>query len=188
MTDWGDVPTWISAVTTAGALAAAAWVVVIELRRERRSEEASRSEQAAKVAAWCEHVDYRHPRVYEFSGGGDPEVVGWGLTIHNGSDLPVYEAVVGVAAETSRSLVLVGALPPGYRRVPMPEDVTILDAKYGSASLTVSFRDAAGTRWIRGASGCLHEDSAEARARRVVVPPMEQLHRDHAPRDDESDQ
>lgn len=97
VTDWGDLPTWVSAVTTTGALFAAAGVVGLELKRERRGEASALADQATKVAAWCKHVDYRHPRVYEFSAGGGPEVVGWGITIHNGGDLPVYDVVVGMS-------------------------------------------------------------------------------------------
>jgi hypothetical protein len=76
--DWGDVPTWVGALTTIGALIAAGWLVKVELGRDRRTTEASaRAQQADLVASWNDQVDSDS----------------WAV-VRNGSQLPIYDVYV----------------------------------------------------------------------------------------------
>lgn len=102
---WGDVPTWVAAVTSLLALLAAAFaglvayaVLDVELGRDRvaaaeRAErrEAEQRAQAGKVAAWYATWDGEAP----FGPLAPPPSLQanqvYGAVIRNGSELPVYE-------------------------------------------------------------------------------------------------
>lgn len=134
--DWGDVPTWVSAITTAGALIAAGFVVRIELRRDKRQTDAAeRAEQADQVAVW--HQAY--PRV--------------GVVIHNGSVLPIYS--VAVSFDCNDTLVRVALdqpVPPGDYLIHYPAAMAV---HAGEAALEITFEDTAGRSWLRAADGRL---------------------------------
>lgn len=152
--DWGDVPTWLSAVTTLGALFAAGWVVVIELGRERRAERlleeqrdaAARSEQANLVAAWSDW-DRERPCIL----------------IRNGSALPIYNVRVELThhSQPTRPYEVQVILPPGDHRAVYPADIVGYDAlgdvtdSSMTWSIRLNFYDAAGRSWMRDELGRL---------------------------------
>lgn len=148
-TDWGDVPTWISAITTLGALAAAGWVVAIELRRDNRATKARESaEQADLVAAWLTSDD-------------DSDTY-W-VNLQNGSPLPVYDVRVLLMPEQAvregnpkrigEWIPTIPVVPPGtLRLVWEPEVDQPWKTKWEAA---VSFRDAASREWLRDGDGRL---------------------------------
>lgn len=154
--DWGDIPTWISALTTLGALVAAGWVVRIELRREeqaviaRADERAARerSEQADNVAAW---PDWNRDR---------PAIL-----IRNGSQLPIYNVRLEFTsgARSPRRIQPMPMLAPGDHHAAYPGDI-VSDDGTGNFSDTshlwnvrLRFVDSAGRDWVRDEYGILRK-------------------------------
>lgn len=162
--DWGDFPTWISAVTTFGALVAAGWVVSIEVKRENRTEKLldqqradhARAEQADHVAAWYIRVESSRP--------GMPP--GSQINVRNGSRLPIYDVAVELleGPETHR-LPRVAILPPGDHSLPYPDAMREITAIFDSNAkirarlraleIVLTFRDTAGRVWTRNQYGSL---------------------------------
>ena len=174
--DWGDVPTWIVALTTLGVLIAAGVLLRGEVGRdhrvlaadaerrdkeaaaeeERREREAS-SHQADHVAAWC--------------GQADNQTRDHKLFFGNGSALPVYDVVVTWVLPDGATLpqepyALMG---PGRTVDAIPSDV--LEARTerfpdlnswefaGKLKVGIRFRDTAGRVWERDAKGVLSQSA-----------------------------
>jgi hypothetical protein len=176
---WGDVPTWLLALTTLAALGAASVAAVVayavlriegdrevraaQERAERR--ETDRRAQAARVAAWYgswQTVIYASGK--PIPGAGD--VLASGAVIGNTSGLPVYDVLVwfymptgperGLSPQDARG---VGAerrdvVPPGETHVYVPQLFKDLEsAGSGGAQprwlVAIEFTDAAGVRWRR---------------------------------------
>lgn len=142
---WGDVPTWVLAVTTLLALVAAAFAGVVayellrmELGRDRRAEqerseqrEADRRAQASRVAAWFgrwENLDLWA----NAPTGPALDMTARGAAIRNASDLPVYEVRVSFCVPTPPGAGLnwrsgrglsppVPIVPPGAENVALPD-------------------------------------------------------------------
>lgn len=175
--DWGDFPTWISAVSSAVALAAAITAAVVarrlfllESRRdqatsdERRArEDEARQGQASQVSAWWAWDE-------EFATfGNQRDAIGWRFYIRNTSDLPVYQVSVTLLRPNTQSDYAeegsgtIAVIPPGETAASQPglpwleeldedEHATLLPA--------IKFRDAAGRWWQRDATGVLAPASA----------------------------
>lgn len=136
--DWGDVPTWISAITTLGALVAAGVIVYLEVRRDRRAaEQRAREDQANSVAAWH-----------------STETDGHHILVRNGSTLPVYRVVVGVVHNRGVTHEAVRMIPPGDFRIPFPEEIEDWPPH---TDLRLWFTDTAGRSWRRRADGRLRQ-------------------------------
>jgi len=170
---WGDVATWVVAVTTLLAFVAAAVagtvaykVLAVETRRDLLADSERIAAQAAEVAAWCGRTK---AETSIFSDGSDtwPE---WGAVIRNASGLPVYglrvwycdpaDPAPGSDLRTLRwyeSSELSEVLPPGDTLVSPPREITKQRAAGGHERwlIAVEFTDAAGTRWLRGPLGKL---------------------------------
>jgi len=149
---WGDVATWVVAVTTLLAFAAAAFagLVAYELLRTELSRDMSaardragrdaveRRGQASVVAAW--YSTWQSEATFYPVRGGEP--VRWprpshsGAVIRNSSGLPVYDMRVSfcVPVDPSGGLTwhqgerysspsLTHVVPPGDTHVPLPDDV-----------------------------------------------------------------
>lgn len=182
--NWGDFPSWIIAITTTLAFAAAAIAARVTYRlykveagrdetaagdREARRE-AERRVQANKVAAWF------HSEQDAVSGTGKALLVTWGAVVRNASDLPVLDVKVtfsivqdlGTKApwqpvQAAGLLERIIVIPPGDERfIAIPDEIGELAAKIGSDSHVVSieFSDAAGNRWERNPRGVLIDLSA----------------------------
>lgn len=155
--DWGDIPTWVSAITTLGALIAAGWVVRIELKRDDRALTARASaEQADKVAAWP----------------GGRRAGTYFIVLRNSSDLPIYDVAVFAARADSggpppMAIERLDLLPPGDREIPFfvtkePRftatrvgfDEPIVDDEQ-KWLVVLEFSDSAGRRWRRDNRGRL---------------------------------
>lgn len=165
--DWGDFPTWVSAITTLGALIAAGIVVRVELKRdhqaqllaaEQRSAQA-RATQADLVAAW--HED-------------DPQV-GWTAIVQNNSNLPIYDVTVKFIdrVQALRGAVRERVVPPGRLLLDWPkewpeeiqeyaythiEDRELEDGDPRGFAVSVHFRDTAGRLWSRDQFGVLQAE------------------------------
>jgi hypothetical protein len=178
---WGNVPTWVLAITTLlGFIAATLAALItyellrIESRRDqvaaeerRQREQAERREQASRIAAWYG----RWSSVVKGPGmAADPRE--WprsGAIVANASDLPVYNVRVSfcVAVDPSAGLTwrqgerFLGALrlmPPGEQHVEMPDPVKAEDEAGGNEPtwlVAIEFTDASGVRWVRDPRGRL---------------------------------
>jgi hypothetical protein len=182
---WGNVPTWVIAVTTLLAFVAAAFAGIvtyellrIESRRDtvaaeelRQREEAQRRTQASRVAAWYG----RWSSVVKGPGmAADPrEWTRWGAIISNASGLPVYNVRVSfcVAVDPSGGLKwrqgerYLGALrlvPPGEEHVEMPDHLRAEEADGSEQTwlVAIEFTDASGGRWLRDPRGRLEPANA----------------------------
>jgi hypothetical protein len=147
---------WVTAISTAGAFLAAvvaALIAGIVLRHDR---EARRAEQASRLAAWV-----------EWRTGSDPGLGWWACVLLNTSRLPVFDVVLSyrlyyadgdtVGGGTDRLYLLA----PGKHEQRVPDRVTrsaeSLFAELEKTRVQISFTDAAGGKWRRGADGQLSE-------------------------------
>jgi hypothetical protein len=150
--EWGDIPTWISAVATLGLLIGAIITAIYAVR--------AFGEQSKEVAILAKQNDRdvaeRHrdqgARVYTVVEDNRPRYAHpYGI---NGSDFPVYGAQLWQAGPGGLSdpgdTVMI---PPGGRAMD-GRDISYLDAL---ANTVLTFRDAAGAQWIRMPDGNLKE-------------------------------
>jgi hypothetical protein len=158
---WGDVPTWIGAVATVGALAGAAVAAGIAYRLYRiestRDQEAAnerRRAQATRISGWHGLTTYREdlpgPKSRQF----------WKATVRNASDLPVYDGRVEFRkTATQDGAPPVGAVPSHKDIRVLPPGTEQLDGPDGDSDYSVAlrYRDAAGVVWYRDAQGFLTE-------------------------------
>jgi hypothetical protein len=168
----GDLPEWLAAIGTVGALGGALWQIRVERNRriaqDARDREERRREQARKIACW--------PGESEDPGPIDPW---WGtstpIDLVNGSDEPVYNVVVSIvlvqgagAPRTTEELKeraeiqhdaprsTAAILVPGAWRVWVPG--TGWDGGMGlRLGAEIAFTDRAGVSWIRRGTGALEE-------------------------------
>jgi hypothetical protein len=165
----GDLPTWIAAVGTVGALFAALRQIQVE-RQARQGAERALSEsalraQAETVSGWY-GGQATPPDSDESSQGRD-----W-LVVLNRSHEPVYQAVAtlvfiqGTGPRTGEAWVEVekrtggtetyrstmGVIPPGRWRTQVPSDWGHMQAQ---PAVEVAFTDRAGNHWIRRSDGTL---------------------------------
>lgn len=83
--DWGNVPSWISAVGSLAAFGIAAWAARAAWKQVEHLNETKEHEQASKVAAWLS-IDKQY--FQQHAKHDYPAVV---LRYVNASDLPVYD-------------------------------------------------------------------------------------------------
>ena len=154
---WGDVPTWLAAVGTCGAVIVSLYLARQDgLRREQRE----RRRQAELVTAWL----------------GAEEAVGDQLfqqvVIQNSSSQSVYQLIVSLVSVQGAFRVTavpppqsdakvsdpfqtrVGQVPPGRF------DTRIQSGGHGMylrLGVEIAFQDASGVYWLRRGNGCLEE-------------------------------
>jgi hypothetical protein len=153
-----DVPTWIIAIATSGAVLGA-WVasqrlVSIERTRDKAATTHAERTQAEQVGAWID---------WETSQMSRPG--GWTVHILNASLLPIYDVVVDVYGPNGD---LRGTIPSDPRLVPPGLD----DRFHGVNDLNpgerregrrmraaIRFRDSGNRLWIRNRFGVLDVDT-----------------------------
>lgn len=164
--DWGDVPTWLNAIVTTGALVAAAiaaraaWAVLGFQRdtESKRGEAEERAAQADLVAAW--HDTWRVGRSATLRSRG--------AVLLNQSPLPVYELTVAFLGPDNikRASVTLPVVPPGEQKVSWPYElrtpagqdehrVPLYVESLSEFSVAIDFRDTAGRLWYRDRDGRL---------------------------------
>ncbi len=166
MIDWGDVPTWISGVSTVGALVAAVVAGVaatkllrVEQNRDRNREVAREREHVERVVAWHEPVP---------SDPNDPDSPRtWGVALDNGSGLPLYQVHVEfspVQRNRGQVNVVLEIIPPGrwllsgrvlYPRPDQPQWAGADGLPWEVYSIGLQFTDATGRTWRRDLHGIL---------------------------------
>lgn len=164
-TNWGDVPTWLSAMATVLALGFAAVAALaaqrvyrIESERDRISAEARREQeaflrrsQAALVSAWWGW------RAGESGGRSDR----WGAFVRNASETPVYQTsltVVDIHDPDVSERFELPIVPPGAEPAFHPSSLTLQDGQHRvDYRVEITFTDSAGGRWIRDQQGRLSE-------------------------------
>lgn len=178
--DWGDFPTWLSAITTLGALIYARRVVRIEMQREDRTEALERAQrrdearrhQADLVAAWHGTIT-RTMQVLSrtFTGpvASEQVVEERALIVQNASNLPVTNVEVTLFRADGQPVDAVRrrTIAPGRTTIDYtdlglaPEDLGDVD-EYGytldvdTFDVTIEFDDTKGERWKRDVNGVLH--------------------------------
>lgn len=146
---WGDVPSWLSAIGTVGALLVAMWLLFEEIKDRRASREADKQRVARRLSGWCEVK-------------GDEAI----LWIQNLSEEPAYDVVgyLGKAGTNLESLPYpdnvymeagFGVVPPGQKL-----DFKIDDRRFFASDIfpdipavAIEFTDANGRHWRRLANG-----------------------------------
>lgn len=169
--DWGDIPTWVSAIGTLVALAFAAVaarsaikVYEIESRRDRvhaderkRQLEFVRRAQAAMVSAWWG------------TQTGSDGVSRWGAFVRNASETPIYQtrvSVVKVFEPDISDSFGISVLPPTADPAFYPSTVWVSSAAERDVPdfrVEMTFTDSVGIRWIRDQQGKLAEVFPELR-------------------------
>jgi hypothetical protein len=153
---WGDIPTWIGAIATVGLLVGAIVTAryAIKAFREQSKEVAILAEQndrdiaerhrdqAARVFTVVEDARPRYAHPYA----------------KNGSDFPVYDAQFWQADPGGLSDPHDAGMIPPDGHAAESRDVSYLDAL---ANTVLTFRDAAGARWIRMPDGTLKEQERD---------------------------
>lgn len=166
--DFGDVPTWL-------AFTGAAWVVWIELRRDRRDkarevarqaelDKERRQSQAALVAVWYSRTSEDTPLAMM------PFVIpGWAAFVRNASDLPIYDVTAcflprwyrldqapGQDDKMGAVRLSLPVVPPRETvDFPLPGVIEYEGDDPSGYAVAVSFRDAAGMEWERDVEGYL---------------------------------
>lgn len=173
--DWGDFPTWVQAVVTAGALGAAVWagratwkVFNLERAREDRAEDEARERRAAdERAAQADLVAVWHTVLGSGLAEG-PLPTDWAARVINDSPLPVYEVSVefygpdGTERDVQRTFIV----PPGGQDFYWQQDLRkvadhdtnghpIYTESPQDFRVALRFRDTAGRQWYRDANGVL---------------------------------
>lgn len=157
----GDIPTWLGAVATSVAVGIALAGLARE-RAARRADDAAaafiaRREQASVVSAWvsAERID---------------GINGTAIMIRNGSESPIYHAVLslvllqGAGARTGEELARDGLDPEWQRTVlVVPPGTWYLEVSGGWGGMhrqpgaEIAFMDVHGVAWVRRADGLLQE-------------------------------
>ena len=163
----GDLPTWLAALGTVGALGAALWQISTERKRRHEREEQQREErhlaQARLIAAVIGP---------EEQSGGRTVSARTGIDLINGSPEPVYRLVVAIVNIQGAGMSTIEQWIESWDRdekvpgVPPIMTVSILPSGtyrvwvdffgWGTGA-EVAFTDRAGSHWIRHASGQLEE-------------------------------
>jgi hypothetical protein len=162
---FGDLPAWVAAIGTVGALAAAFRQIATERalrqRAEREAIDMAERSQAELVSAWYGG----HDELTEGGAGQD-----W-LVLLNRSNEPVYQAVASVVfiqgaapergeeyrrlrGEDERYFLdqqpTLGVIPPGRWRVHVPGGWGGMMRQPGAE---IAFSDRGGRHWVRRATG-----------------------------------
>lgn len=155
--NWGDVPSWVAAIGTVGALFAA----LLQIRNERlERKKIEVQEQAAEVSTWISN---------ELSS----EMTN--VIIQNTSTNPIYDVVLTIVIASGsgpRTGEEVAALPeqrelsvPSLRRassiIPPGRYVTEIPADWGGMNrkpgAEIAFTDKSGNHWVRRQNGKLEQ-------------------------------
>ncbi|MGP4026148.1 hypothetical protein [Actinomadura sp. 3N407] len=174
--DWGDVPTWVSALVAVLTLVGLVLTVIyahriyrLESERDERAAEERRARyeaesrsQAEKIAAWFAPASNDVPGENSF-----------GAFVRNASDLPVFDIYpvfrpasdgeptdggdwffenIAVLPPHETKFILLELTEDEYEEVPhhLRNEMFLVE---------ITFRDAAGVRWIRSADGSLIQEN-----------------------------
>jgi hypothetical protein len=156
-----DPSAWAGVALGAVSLGLSGWVAWQQrgqARDQQRLAEAQADAAARQQASqvWVTYTDW---------GGAPPDSIGdpepgWGATVFNGSDAPIYDVAVvvdprGAATGAEDYLPSPDPMAPGERQSVDGE------GRPGVDVVEVWFRDAAGNSWARSAEGWLRRNEAE---------------------------
>jgi hypothetical protein len=157
---WGDYPTWLAAIGTIAAVAAALWLAGRDSRRRRTEHERN---QAELVTAWLLPVGD------QTTSGLVPPII----AVINGSQQLAYKVIAslvpvrGAIGEDFRQTVgrdptafraFKGELPPGRTNLGVENPGGGMHIRF---AIELAFRDAGGRSWVRSADGVLERIRAE---------------------------
>lgn len=155
--DLGNVPEWVAALGTAGALIGTLVLLKHELD-ERRLREGSR------VAAWVGDPVYAKdipdPWIIDYGHQAD-DLIGWRVWVANAGDTPVFGVRVRVGDRPRLPREFThhyGIIAPGDRRSKLIGSPDLNPAEcIVDWVAEVAFTDSSGRHWLRLASGKLNE-------------------------------
>jgi hypothetical protein len=162
---FGDLPTWVAAIGTVGALAAAFWQIRTERRarvwQDTQDRRNARRAQAVRISGWIASPEDVARQEWQ-----DTALPRYGAVLLNHSEEPVYEAIaslVSIQGAGPSSVkgdghleyrAYLSVIPPGRHIA----DLGTCDGwPSGRAGVDLSFTDAAGMHWLRYATGGLVE-------------------------------
>jgi arabinogalactan oligomer / maltooligosaccharide transport system substrate-binding protein len=160
LVQWGDVSSWVSALSTIIALGFAAIAAYatqrayrIETGRDRAQAAFARRAQAALVSAWW---------------GTDAQGTRSGVLVRNASETPVYQATISAVSTRDVNVawqVNLSVVPPSDQPTYFPARSDLQGSVPTDAAqdyrVAMSFTDSTGIRWIRDRHGMLFEVSPE---------------------------
>jgi hypothetical protein len=179
--DFGDVPSWIAAVTSLLAFGAAVFAAIftwrtlsIENSREARTEKRAEEEQANKIACWISDSDSEN---FELSGH-KYKAIGVNMNIANASQQAIYEISISLFdKEAVLHVEKVSVIAPdSTATIPIPIEIvnrflpnhlqnvigTVTKQAENeskriaeSLQLEITFMDSKGIYWRRGRKGNL---------------------------------
>ena len=161
LVQWGDVSSWVSAVSTIIALVFAAIAAVVtrrafgvEVQRDKQQAEFLRRAQAALVSAWW--------------GSQDASETQSGAFVRNASETPVYKATLSVVNARDVNVAQQIDLPvvppsadPVFHPVRLERGAPAGANAAQDYRVAMSFTDSTGNRWIRDQRGVLSEVEPE---------------------------
>ncbi len=150
--NWGDLPTWVAAVGTVGAVIVA---LVLSGREGRRQIRAQRRHQAELVTGWLSGNSRSSSETQQMLRRVD---------LQNASSQLVYHVIISLVITRGAGTIqreygteyrtFLGELPPGKRSTEIEHGDGGMMMRFG---IELAFRDAAGRSWLRDADGLLKE-------------------------------
>lgn len=150
MLDFGDVPGWVGAVGTTGALLVSLVLLWQEQRRSDNLRSDQQRDQAKRITAWLE---YNLP-----AGRFEPGATLW-AKVRNGSDEPIYDVHAGHLGRQPPGMhpqfFWVGVVAPQQTlQMQVGEEFEPIGTQ--AWGLDLRFSDASGRHWLREESGRLN--------------------------------
>lgn len=156
---WGDIPSWIAAIATIGLLIGA---IITAKYAIKAFGEQSREVRLLVEESNRQATDRRKAQAAQvFTGSPQPEGLGTGTVpyVRNTSDLPIYDAQIwypqyqGLSGPDDLGVILPG------EEISASGNMIASDRETALSSIILTFRDAAGFRWIRMPDGAINEQS-----------------------------
>ena len=155
---WGDIPTWITAIATAGLLIGA----IITARYAIKAFGKQATEVGILVAQSQREADERRraQAARVFVGAPQPAQPNAGTVPYakNASDLPIYDAQFWYYGTGTLDSDALGVIMPG-KKISGSGSVIFPAREHAVSGVTLTLLDAAGVRWIRMPDGALSEQS-----------------------------
>lgn len=166
--DWGDIPAWISAIGSLGALIAAVLASLIALRiyrieseRDQRAESDRRERDLEALRAQASQVSAWWDTAYRVSDEGQRYSLGRAALVRNASELPVHSVRVFFHVPLAGGgyeyfgPVIKAVVPPRPDPVDVYPPLEPGDVEPSNALVEIEFTDANGVQWKRDTSGRL---------------------------------
>ncbi|TYB94055.1 hypothetical protein FXF53_27415 [Micromonospora sp. WP24] len=167
--EWGDVPTWVGAVASLGALTAATVaarvakrVYQIESERDQQAEADRRERELEAMRAQASRVSAWWDTAYRVDDAGQRYSLGRAALVRNASELPVHSVRVFFHAPLEGGgyehfgPAIKAVVPPGSVPIDVYPPVGLSSVESADVVVEIEFIDAGGLQWKRDTGGRLH--------------------------------